>query len=73
MAHIPLDEELADTIMSAHHKAATLVGLLKSPKRSPQKAATIKGLVKALDDDIGTLACEVFEAYDQERRNGHHV
>jgi hypothetical protein len=32
--YIPLNEKLADLIMSAHHKTGTLVGLMDGPKEN---------------------------------------
>jgi hypothetical protein len=65
--YIPLDEKLADLIMSAHHKAGILVGLMEGPKNNHLKTAIVRGLIRALQDDTETLACEVLEAYSKAR------
>jgi hypothetical protein len=61
--HIPLDDELADTIMAAHHAASVLLGLLESPKPSKHKTAMMKAFAASQVERWGLLASYVHEAY----------
>jgi hypothetical protein len=63
-------KEIDNAVGSALHKASTLEGVLRSPI-GRQKTAIIEGLVKSLNDDVGDIACVIFEARYQERQNAN--
>jgi hypothetical protein len=66
-AHIGLNDDIEEAIFNAQHKAATLVGLMESPK-GRQKTEIIKGLIRSLENDIDVLVCEVYEAHSRSER-----
>jgi hypothetical protein len=68
MASIELTKDVEDAIGNAGHKLCVLIGLLKGPKKNKLKTAIIEGLIRSLDDDIGTIVCEVHEAHYRERK-----
>jgi hypothetical protein len=57
-------EEIEDAVFSAYHKAATLKGVMDSP-RGRQKTDVMAGLVESMLEDIDTLAAAMFEARKQ--------
>jgi hypothetical protein len=58
-------DEIDDAVIGAYHKAATIEGLLRSPK-GRQKTAIIKGLVRSLMDDVDTVTCAILEARNRQ-------